>query len=117
MEREGERFIEELEARNAEVERYTYTASHDLKTPLYTIQGFTGTVRKDLRAGHLERADGDLERIVAASRAMEGSLNDLLQLSRIGRVVHPSRVESEGVGEGATFCFTLPPRQSSRKES
>ena len=47
MEEERERLITELEARSAEMERFTYTVSHDLKSPLITIQGFLGLLEKD----------------------------------------------------------------------
>ena len=46
MEEERERLITELEARSAEMERFTYTVSHDLKSPLITIQGFLGLLRR-----------------------------------------------------------------------
>ena len=49
-ERERLKFIEELEAKNAEMERFTYTVSHDLKSPLITIRGFLGLLEKDATA-------------------------------------------------------------------
>ncbi|MCP4658352.1 MAG: response regulator, partial [bacterium] len=44
---ERERLIGELEARNAELARFNYTVSHDLKNPLVTIKNFLGVLRRD----------------------------------------------------------------------
>ena len=52
VETEQKRLIEELEARNAELERFTYTVSHDLKSPLVTIKGFLGLLLRDVKAGN-----------------------------------------------------------------
>ncbi len=95
-EREKARVIAELEARNAEMERFTYTVSHDLKSPLVTIRGFLGALKKDLAEGRLDRADGDIGRIDRASARMARLLEELLQLSRVGRLVNPARVVSLG---------------------
>ncbi len=77
----------ELENKNAELERFAYTASHDLKTPLVTIKGFVGLLNRDLDAGDLKRGAQDIEKINQAADTMGRLLEELLELSRIGRVV------------------------------
>jgi len=82
--------IRELETQNAELERFTYTVSHDLRSPLVTIHGFLGYLRQDAAAHDMARFDKDLSRIANAVDRMQSLLNDLLELSRIGRVINPS---------------------------
>jgi signal transduction histidine kinase len=79
-----------LEAKNAELERFTYTVSHDLKSPLITMRGFLGFLEKDVRAGNAEQMHADMQRIVEATNKMQRLLNELLELSRIGRMVNPA---------------------------
>lgn len=83
-----EALIAELEAKNAELERFTYTVSHDLKSPLLTIKGFLGYLKRDLEHGDAERVRADAERIKGAADKMEQLLDELLDLSRVGRVVN-----------------------------
>jgi light-regulated signal transduction histidine kinase (bacteriophytochrome) len=83
-------FIDELEAKNAELERFTYTASHDLKSPLVTITGFLGYLEKDALTGNQERMKSSIARINSAAAKMQELLNDLLELSRIGRLMNPA---------------------------
>ena len=82
--------VEELEAKNAELERFAYTVSHDLKSPLITIKGFLGMIQKDVDNERFDRVKGDLNRIANATDKMQHLLEDLLELSRIGRVINPS---------------------------
>jgi signal transduction histidine kinase len=90
---EGERRLaaanRELEARNAELERFTYVVSHDLKSPLVTVRGFLAYVERDAQAGRLDRVESDLARIRAATDRMAQLLEDLLELSRTGRIDRP----------------------------
>ena len=88
MRAEVEAKNEELETKNAELERFTYTVSHDLKSPLVTIQGFLGHLRRDFERGEKDRFARDYSRIDGAARKMARQLDELLELSRIGRVVY-----------------------------
>ncbi|HKJ40059.1 MAG TPA: ATP-binding protein, partial [Anaerolineales bacterium] len=81
-------FIDELEVKNAELERFTYTVSHDLKSPLVTITGFLGYLEQDATTGNVERVKSGIDRISRAARKMQALLNDLLELSRIGRIMN-----------------------------
>jgi PAS domain S-box-containing protein len=80
--------IGELESKNAELERFTYTVSHDLKSPLFTIRGFLGYLEKDALSGNQERLRSDIQRITDATEKMQRLLNELLELSRIGRLMN-----------------------------
>jgi PAS domain S-box-containing protein len=79
----------ELQDKNAELERFTYTVSHDLKSPLITIKGFAGALLHDAIAGRYQRLEGDLRRIADAADKMGELLGNLLELSRIGRIMNP----------------------------
>jgi signal transduction histidine kinase len=86
------RLIRELESKNAEMERFTYTVSHDLKSPLITIRGFLGLLEKDLLAGHADRVRADLTHIHAAVASMQTLLAELLEPSRVGRIVNDPKI-------------------------
>ncbi len=100
---ERESLIGELETKNAELERFTYTVSHDLKSPLITIRGFLGFLEKDAASGNLERLHADMARIADATDRMQHLLNDLLELSRVGRIMNaPETVPFEDIAREAT---------------
>lgn len=81
------KLIKELETKNAELEQFAYTVSHDLKSPLVTIRGYLGYLNEDARKGDFERFDLDLSRVVSATLTMQALLHDLLSLSKVGRTV------------------------------
>ncbi len=78
--------VKELEGKNAELETFVYSVSHDLKTPIVTIEGFIGAFEEDF--GDRLPQDGRryLQYMSDAARKMDLLINDLLELSRIGRL-------------------------------
>ncbi len=98
--------IRELEMKNTEPERFTYTVSHDLKSPLVTIRGFLGYVTRHAEEGRAEQLREDVARIEAATERMQLLLDELLRLSRIGRL-DAGHVEVEIAGD-------LPPVRADR---
>jgi len=89
VEAERETLILELEAKNSELERFTYTVSHDLRSPLVTVTGFLSHVEEAAARGDMESVRSDLDRVRRAARKMDRLLSDLLELSRIGHVLSP----------------------------
>ena len=74
----------ELDKKNAELERFAYTVSHDLKSPLVTLKSFLGFVEKDLQSGDRERVANDLRFMHSAIDKMNQLLGDLLHFSQTG---------------------------------
>jgi len=81
-----EALLSELSDKNTELESFVYTVSHDLKTPIVTIEGFIGALKEDFGDRLSEDAKTYLNYMSDASQKMEDLINDLLELSRIGRV-------------------------------
>lgn len=82
-------YRKEIEASNAEMARFTYAVSHDLRSPLITIMGFLGLLEEDAKAGTLDQFDHYIGRIGAAATKMQQLLDELLRLSRVGRLDTP----------------------------
>jgi len=85
------KLLAELEKKNAELERFNYTLSHELKTPIITMRGFLGYLENSIATGNIARAKGDLARIGNAADKMYKMINELLELSRIGRIINPPK--------------------------
>jgi signal transduction histidine kinase len=83
---ELERAVVELEHRAGELERFNYTVSHDLRSPLVTVTGFLGAIESAALAGRTDQVLSDVTRIRAAARRMDQLLTELLELSSVGRV-------------------------------
>jgi PAS domain S-box-containing protein len=76
----------EIAERNKELDDFTYVVSHDLKEPLISIEGYSRILLKDYR----EKVDEDgkeyLNSVVQSTGRMKSLIDDLLTLSRLGRV-------------------------------
>ncbi len=83
-----QKLIDELESKNAELERFTYTVSHDLRSPLVTIKGFLGFMEKSASQGNMEGFRKDMQRVSTATDRMDNLLKDILELSRVGRLIN-----------------------------
>jgi len=81
-----ESLLSELSDKNTELETFVYTVSHDLKTPIVTIEGFVGALKEDFGHRLSEDAKTYLKYMSDASQKMEDLINDLLELSSVGRI-------------------------------
>ncbi len=81
--------INELEIKNAELERFSYSISHELKAPLITIKGFLGLLKQDTEAGNMNEMLRDVEQISDAVGKMGDMLKQLLNITRVGLVSNP----------------------------
>ena len=82
---ERRRTEEDLARSNAQLEHYVDAVSHDLRSPLVSLLGFSRLLREDYGARIDEKGRHFLDRIEQAGRTMESLIHDLLELSRIGR--------------------------------
>jgi PAS domain S-box-containing protein len=88
---------ETLREANAELEAFTYSVSHDLRTPLQFIRGFAEAIQSSgALAGSSENAE-HLSRIIRAAARMDATIGDLLAYSRLTQSeiqLEPLRLET-----------------------
>ncbi|MBI1738986.1 MAG: CHASE3 domain-containing protein [Acidobacteria bacterium] len=75
----------QLEAANKELEAFTYSVSHDLRSPLRHVDGFSKILLEEFQAQLAPQAQRYLERIRAGTQQMGHLVDDLLNLARVGR--------------------------------
>ncbi|MCK5539176.1 MAG: PAS domain S-box protein, partial [Bacteroidales bacterium] len=79
-------YIEELKRNNQELAEFNYVASHDLKEPLRTLTSYCELLEEDVGDKLNDEAKEDLDFITNAAARMNALIQDLLELSRAGRV-------------------------------
>lgn len=81
-----------LEEANAELCQYAYVVSHDLKTPLRAIHNYVDFLRQDLEAALAGGQKAYLDGLACAVQEAEELVEDLLELSRVGRHSVPTEM-------------------------
>ena len=84
LEAEREKMIDELNKKNADLERFTYAVSHDLKSPLVTAKWFLDYLKDDISSGKEERVQTDIQRIDTAMSTMQKRVDGILDIARAG---------------------------------
>jgi len=90
----------ELEQVNEELERFTYSISHDLRAPLRSIDGFSRALQEDYEDRLDREGQNYLQRIRAACQRMAAMIDAILQLSRIGTYeMHREKVKLSAIAQ------------------
>ncbi len=109
-EEQREAMIRELERKNAELARFTYTVSHELRSPLITIQGFAGLIQEEaVSGGNPAELGNHVRHIIAAVDTLDALLSDLLKLSRAGRSINTPEPVGFGSIAGETMALFARP--------
>lgn len=86
--------IVDLSAANEEMRRLIYVVSHDLRTPLTAIRGYARFLHEDLDRRDFENTSSDIQKVEMMSENMGHMIDDLLNLSRVGRNIEEKVVFS-----------------------
>jgi signal transduction histidine kinase len=81
-----------LERTNRELEQFAAVAAHDLRSPLTSMLGWIGVLRRLVPVGKDEKVDQAIEFIGVNTQKAEALIGDLLEVARVN--VSTSKVES-----------------------
>ncbi len=114
LEQRVEERTSQLRAINEELESFAYSVSHDLRTPLRSIDGFNHVILEDFGDALGETGRDYLERSRAAAQRMDRLIDDLMKLTRIARAeLRPERLDLSSLA--ATVVAELDKTGSERK--
>ena len=87
-----------LESMNKDLEAFSYSVSHDLRTPLRTLLGFSAILEEDHKDQLNEEAIRILRTIRQSANRMNDLINDLLEFAKLGKKeVVKSRIDGESI--------------------
>ncbi len=90
----------QLQLLNRELDTFAYSVSHDLKSPLRSIDGFMHLLQEATASRSTEGDRALMERVMASTRRMHGLINDLLALARVSQTqLQPSEVNLSDMAE------------------
>jgi len=114
---ELERTVNQLMAANKEMEAFTYSVSHDLRAPLRIIDGFGEILLKDYGDAFDEEGKNTLAVIMSNAKHMGQLIDDLLNLSRLGRAqLVMKRVDMREVVDDVIHAINMLEPQGARAE-
>ncbi len=96
LENKVEQRTAQLQAANQELEAFSYTVAHDLRTPLRSIDGYCNILLEDYAASFPPAAKGYLNTIIKTSHRMDTLIRELLQFARLNRdSMHHAAIDME----------------------
>jgi signal transduction histidine kinase len=119
----------ELEAANKELEAFSYTVSHDLRSPLRAIGGYSHILLNDFAEDLPAPARSFLDNIIASTNQMSTLIDGLLTFSRTSRAeIHRQAIDTNALAAEAWqailaesphqsidfHCADLPPCRADR---
>ncbi len=97
---EREMFIQNLKNKNIdlerttiELERFSYIASHDLKSPLRTIISFGGMIQRDIEKAKYDDVSEKMNYVITGAKQMNYIIEGILELSQLKNIEKTERVE------------------------
>ncbi len=92
-----------LQAVNKELESFSYSVSHDLRSPLRGIHGFTHALKEDFYDIFDETGKDYLDRVLAGTTRMGELIDDMLKLSKVSRAkVSREEIDMSGLVKEVT---------------
>lgn len=92
--RELRQQIVDLQQSNQDLEHFAYVASHDLQSPLRTVEGYLGIIRQKLKEEDLtEEVNGYFEHVTLGVKRLQQLIKDLLEYSRAGRMEERATIQ------------------------
>lgn len=77
--------LDEITSQRDEMSHFIYTVSHDLKSPIITINSFSRMIEEDVAKGNSQDLHKDVEFIRKSAERLSTLLDSLLEVGRIGR--------------------------------